>query len=463
MRRWRTDILVLGLWALALSRLLHGQPDPVVEEYLDLKRTDATAASIEERLGRIAGFESLLRQNAGHRDYASMMFWLGQSYSTLGDPGTAVALFDELRHLTASDARPDEMVLFELGLAHLRAGESRQADATWQEIVSTSERGSSIRVMAVNRLYALRSDEARWDQLDDIARGELAHADGDRERSLAYLARAQRELGDFDDAAETFETILEEFGAYKSIAERLSLTRSALHARHRSRKTLEYLEQMNTAIAAYEPDAQAYAEYHRLAFDFTSLVDRYKEWGETPPMSRQLALGRAAELHERTFDGLRNLPLSIVDRDVAHSAAIAGAGILERQGRPERAADLLTDYLEEFADSSGDLLAIARRMRDRVCTRLRPAGEHGVRPSGPATDPDSSHLAGTGSSRSLATTAVSTKSGLEARSKGLRDRSSAPASDSGVAVVLLTGVVGLGLCGVLWLLCRHSRTRHHDA
>ena len=222
MRRWRTDILVLGLWALALSRLLHGQPDPVVEEYLDLKRTDATAASIEERLGRIAGFESLLRQNAGHRDYASMMFWLGQSYSTLGDPGTAVALFDELRHLTASDARPDEMVLFELGLAHLRAGESRQADATWQEIVSTSERGSSIRVMAVNRLYALRSDEARWDQLDDIARGELAHADGDRERSLAYLARAQRELGDFDDAAETFETILEEFGAYKSIAERLS-------------------------------------------------------------------------------------------------------------------------------------------------------------------------------------------------------------------------------------------------
>ena len=124
MNRRSTSRFVAALTSLSLSNLLCGQPEPVVEEYLSLKRTVAAVASTEERLAHIAGFESELRSNEDHPDYSAMMFWLGQSYSTLGDPGTAVDVFDDLRRAAPPDARADEMILFELGLVALHAGSS---------------------------------------------------------------------------------------------------------------------------------------------------------------------------------------------------------------------------------------------------------------------------------------------------------------------------------------------------
>lgn len=82
-------------------------------------------------------FNSLLKQNPGHRLASNCWYWLGESYYSTDDFVAAVDAFQNARARNNNSSR-SEMILLMLGLSHWRSGNLTQARMDLENLLKSS-------------------------------------------------------------------------------------------------------------------------------------------------------------------------------------------------------------------------------------------------------------------------------------------------------------------------------------
>ena len=341
--------------------------DPFGQSYLQLRETFYAAedAPVAERLKILAEIEKEARLAGGSGFASSALIWVGQEYSTNGQPSRAIQV---LKHVLSGKELPDQMrgvAQFELGLALSRADNGAAADEVWASILSDKTL-NQIHLLAAEQLRSARLLRKDSKGAHEIATYELKNNLGSPPILLETSARCARDLKQFEDAQRDYQRILDEYPDFRPKNRMIYIEKAALTCKYKGiREQVGYLEEMSAVAEKYADSAEAFQEYYNIGLSYAVCAKSYSNRREAMPISEDEALSRALKAHIAAIEGIKNLPKA-QRKNIEFEAVISGAylsatELLVQMGREGEAMRLSEELLRLYPDLEPQRLAMVQR------------------------------------------------------------------------------------------------------
>jgi tetratricopeptide (TPR) repeat protein len=320
---------------------------------------------------------------AGHGPHTNAAFvWIAQEYSTQGNTDGAVSILTNVLELEKDNIMFRHVASFELGLAHSRKGDYKQAEQIWLSLVQDpTTSSSSIRTMAAEGIRSSRTIRKDWNGVIEIVTKELAEDLARKPVLLEARGQAAMELKQYKLASQDFNTVKTDFPDYLPERRMLYMDKCYLLAKYENwSENIEYLTEMEQVLQKYETSArnqedvfaEVYQEYYTLGCGYEFMENEYSKRGVPLPIDAEQTRRRALDCYLAAIQGLKALPQE-KRQHISFEAATSGAyvsavDLFVKYGDRQSAVALIEEYLKTYPDFRGDRLIDAQQRLQRILT-----------------------------------------------------------------------------------------------